>query len=272
MHLPRNLIPDSLLVDEALVMLRARGGRAPVEHVADLVLQVPDLDAASAALLVSELIKDDWRLRLDGHGRAVELACEDDECRALEETDFVVFDVETTGAKTPPARVTEIGAYRIRSGRIVAEFHTLVNPQAPIPPFVARLTGITDEMVGRAPLFGDVAADWLAFADLAVLVAHDAAFDVRFINYELARLFPGRRMANAQLCTVQLSRRLLPGLANHRLHTLAEHFGEPLTHRHRALSDAHATAQIFLRLLDTLRRHGVRDLAAARKFRIEARS
>ena len=262
----RNLIPDSPFVQEAIELLRREQGRAPAALVADYVLQVPNLDPPIAALVVSELIKGDWRMRLtDDHH--VELLCEDDECRALGETDYIVVDVETTGAKTPSCRIMEIGAYRVSRGEIVAEFQTLVNPEMKIPPFIVGLTGITDEMVRVAPVFSEVAADWLRFADTAVLVAHNAPFDVRFINYEIARVFPGRRMCNTHLCTVSLSRRIFPELPNHRLHTLAEHFAVSIRHRHRAADDAHATAEVFLHMLDLLHRHGVRDLAEARRFK-----
>ncbi|HKP72330.1 MAG TPA: exonuclease domain-containing protein [Pyrinomonadaceae bacterium] len=261
-----NLVPDCTFVQETVDLLRLSGGRVPVEAVAKLVLQLPDLDAATAALLVSDLIKDDWRLRVADE-REVELLCEDAECRALNETDYVVVDVETTGAKTPPCRITEIGAYRVQAGRIVAEFQTLVNPQMQIPAFIVMLTGITDAMVKTAPLFSDIAHDLLRFIDKSVLVAHNAPFDVRFLNHEIARVYPGKRLFNAQLCTVSLSRRVVPHLLNHRLHTVAEHFEVPIKNRHRAAGDAEATAEIFIRLLDLLHENGVRDLASARKFK-----
>jgi len=263
---PRNLVPDSALVTDTVDLLRLCGGRAPVERVADIILELPRLDPPTAALLVAELIKDDWRMRL-GDGHTVELLCEDAETRALRETDFVVVDVETTDARTPPGRITEIGAYRVRGRNIVAEFRTLVNPETPIPAFIVGLTGITDAMVKDAPRFADIAPEWLRFADLSVLVAHNASFDVRFLNHELARVYPGRRMCNTQLCTVELTRQLMPGLANHRLHTVAEHFAVPIPNRHRAPDDARATAEIFIRLLDQLDGHGIRDLASARNFK-----
>ena len=265
MTLPRNLVPDSALVQDTIDLLRLCGGRAPVEQIAELILEVPRLDAPTAALLVADLLQDDWRVRLsDEH--VAELACADAETCALGETDFVVVDVETTDARTPPGRITEIGAYRVRGRRIVAEFETLVNPETPIPSFIVGLTGITDEMVKDAPLFADIAPAWLQFVDMAVLVAHNASFDVRFINHELARVYPGRRMCNTHLCTVKLTRQLMPALVNHRLHTVAEHFAVPIPNRHRAPDDARATAEIFIRLLNQLDQCGVRDLAAARKF------
>lgn len=262
----RNLVSDSPFVQEAIELLRRKEGRVSAVAVADSILQIPNLDPPLAALFVSELIKDDWRLRLtDGHD--VELLYEDDDYHSLCDTDYIVVDVETTGAKTPPCRITEIGAYRVSCGRIVAEFETLVNPQMKIPPFIVGLTGITDEMVKHAPVFKDIAADWLRFAGTAVLVAHNAPFDVRFLNYELARVFPGRRMINSQICTVSLSRRIVPELRNHRLPTLAEHFAVSIRNRHRAAGDARATAEVFLYMLELLEQHGVRDLAGARRFK-----
>lgn len=261
----RNLVSDSSLVQETVEMLRVCGGRAPAADIADIVLKLPDLDAEVAAMLVADLIKDDHRLALRD-AMTIELNCENVEERLLYDSDFVVVDVETTGAKTPPCRITEIGAYRVSCGRIVAEFQTLVNPETLIPPFIVQLTGITNEMVRDAPIFADIALDWLDFADEAVLVAHNAQFDTRFLNHEIARVFPGRRMANSNLCTVKLSRRIFPGLLNYRLHTVADHFAIPIFNRHRAAGDALATAEIFLRMLDRLDQHGVRDVAGARLF------
>jgi DNA polymerase III subunit epsilon len=262
----RNLVPDSALVEETIQLLRAGGGRAHAVEVAEAVLELPGLEPALAASLVSEMVSDDWRVSVSEESHEVELLCEDDGCRPLSETDFVVFDIETTGPKMPPSRVMEIGAARVHAGRIVAEFQTLVNPRAPIPPFIVGLTGISDAMVASAPVFEDVAAAWLRFAGTSVLVAHNAVFDVRFINHEVASVFPGRRMMNSHLCTVSLARRLLPELKSFRLSALAEHFGVPHRTRHRAGDDARATARVFLYLLEYLRENGVRDLDGARQF------
>lgn len=269
MQMRRNLVSDSALVQETVDMLRVCGGCAPAIDIADIVLKLSDLDAELAALVVADLVKDDHRLSLRDD-LVVELVCEDPEARPLHETDFVVVDVETTGAKTPPSRIMEVGAYRVQEGRIVAEFHSLVNPQIPIPPFIMRLTGISDGMVKEAPLFEEIAHAWLDFVGEAVLVAHNAQFDVRFLNHEIARVYPGRRMINTHLCTVKLSRRIFPGLLNYRLHTVAEHFTIPILNRHRAADDALATAEIFIRMLARLKEHGARDLADARRFNFDS--
>jgi DNA polymerase III epsilon subunit family exonuclease len=262
----RNLVPDSALVEETLRFLHTSGGRAPATEVCANLLELPDLDGAAATSLVHELIGEDWRLRVTHDGFEVEALCVDDECRELGETDFVVFDIETTGPKMPPSRIMEIGATRVHAGRIVAEFQTLVNPLMPIPPFIAGLTGIRDEMVADAPTFDEVAGNWLDFAGTSVLVAHNAVFDVRFMNHEVSNMFPGLRMMNSHICTVSLARQLLPELKSFRLAALAEHFSVPHRTRHRAGDDAHATARVFLRLLEHLDEHGVRDLNGARRF------
>ena len=100
-----------------------------------------------------------------------------------------------------------------------------------------------------------------------MLVAHNAPFDTSFLNHEISRVYPGHRMVNPHLCTVKLCRRVLPELGNHRLDTIASHFSIPIVSRHRAGSDALATAEIFIMLITKLEEnHGVKDLAAARNF------
>lgn len=262
-----NLVSDSILVQETIDLLRDCGGRANAAEIVDAVFKVSHIDEELASLLVADLVKDDRRFKvLDG--TTVELQGDDVESRLLEDLDFVVVDLEATGAKNPPNRVIELGAYRIRQGRIVDNFLTLVNPEIPIPRFVVALTGITNEMVKTAPVFAEVAPQWLDFVSDAVLIAHNSPFDTSFLNHEISRVYPGHRMINTHLCTVKLSRRVVPGLTNYRLDTVAEHFSIPVFRRHRAGSDARATAEVFLHLLSRLSEHGVRDLATARHFQV----
>lgn len=259
-----NLISDSLLISETIQLLELSGGRASAIDVVDYVMKIQKPPLYLAKLLVSDLIDIDPRLRLIED--TVELLENDFDSRNLAETDFVVFDLETTGAKTPPCRITEIGAYRIRNGKIVESFETLVNPEAPIPPFIMQLTGISDRMVRDAPKFREIAADFLDFIGDSVLVAHNAPFDMRFLNYEVGKIYENYRVANPNLCTVLLSRKLLPEIENHRLHTVAEHYCIFIENRHRATDDAFATAKIFVNFLDELHTLGINDLAAARSF------
>jgi DNA polymerase III epsilon subunit family exonuclease len=260
-----NLVSDSTLVQETIDLLRVSGGRANAAEIVDAVFKVSHIDEELAGLLVGDLVKDDRRFRIID-GKTIELQAYDCEAGLLGELDFVVVDIEATGAKMPPNRIIELGAYRIRGGRIVDEFLTLVNPEISIPRFVIALTGISNEMVRQAPLFADVTPKWLEFVDDAVLIAHNAPFDTNFLNHEISRVYPGHRMMNPHLCTVTLSRRVLPGLTNYRLETVADHFSIPIFDRHRAGSDALATAEVFIRILARLEEHGVRDLATARTF------
>jgi len=261
-----NLVSDSTLVQDAIDLLVDSGGRAPASTIVDAVFKLSHIDDDLAGLLVADLVKNDRRFKFL-ENNTIELQEDGWQSRLLSELDFVVVDVEATGAKTPPNRLIELGAYRIRGGRIVDKFLSLVNPEIPIPRFVMALTGISNEMVKSAPVFAEVAPRWLDFVSDSVLIAHNAAFDTSFLNHEISRVYPGHRMFNPHLCTVRLSRRVLPDLNNHRLDTIANHFSIPIISRHRAGSDALATAEIFLLMLSKLEEeHGVKDLAAARNF------
>lgn len=261
-----NLVSDSTLVQDTIDLLNDSGGRAAASEIVDAVFKLSHIDPELAGLLVADLIRNDRRFKIIDNN-TVELQQDNWDTRLLKDLDFVVVDVEATGAKTPPNRLIELGAYRIRGGRIVDKFSQLVNPEIPIPRFVVTLTGISNEMVRQAPVFADVAPKWLDFVSDSVLVAHNAPFDTSFLNHEISRVYPGHRMVNPHLCTVRLSRRVLPHIANHRLDTIADHFSIPILSRHRAGSDALATAEIFLFLLSRLEEdHGVKDLATARSF------
>src|SRR5215204_3165095 len=261
-----NLVSDSNLVQDTIDLLTCSGGRAPASEIADAVFKLSHIDDELAGLLVADLIRNDRRFKIV-ENNTIELQEDDRQSRLLKDLDFVVVDVEATGAKTPPNRLIELGAYRIRGGRVVDKFVSLVNPEIPIPRFVATLTGISNDMVRDAPVFADVAPRWLDFVSDSVLVAHNAPFDTSFLNHEISRVYPGHRMVNPHLCTVRLSRRALPEISNHRLETIAKHFSISIASRHRAGSDALATAEIFILLLTELEEtYGIKNLAAARKF------
>jgi len=261
-----NLVSDSNLVQDTIELLTCSGGRAAASEIVDAVFKMSHVDDELAGKLVFDLIGNDRRFKLI-ENNTVELLQDDSHSRLLKDLDFVVVDVEATGAKTPPNRLIELGAYRIRGGRIVDKFLSLVNPEIPIPRFVASLTGISNDMVKNAPVFAEVAPQWLDFVSDSVLVAHNAPFDTSFLNHEISRVYANHRMVNPHLCTVRLSRRAFPDLSNHRLETIAQHFSIPIASRHRAGSDALATAEIFIVLLTELEEtHGIKDLAGARNF------
>jgi DNA polymerase-3 subunit epsilon len=191
----------------------------------------------------------------------------------LSSLSYVVVDVETTGTRAWAGdRITEIAAVVVRNGEVRDIFETLVNPQRSIPPYISALTNITWAMVKDAPVFRDVCDQLLAFMEGHVFVAHNAAFDWRFVTAEISRA-NGQRLAGRQLCTVRLARKLLPQLRSRSLDHVAYHYGVTIGARHRAGGDALATAHILLRLLRDARERGCESwpaleaLVAKRKAR-----
>ena len=260
-----SLISDSFLITETVQFLQSFGGRAPAVKIVDSIMRISKPEPALALTLISDLIENDPRLKLTDD--FVELIENNVDKRKFSETDFVVFDLETTGAKTPPCRITEIGAFKIQNGKITDKFETLVNPQMFIPSFIIGLTGINNQMVRNAPKFWEVAEDFLNFIGDSVLVAHNAAFDLRFLNHEIDRIYGSYRVGNPHLCTVKLSRKLLPNIANHRLHTVADYYSIRIKNRHRAAGDALATAEVFVNFLELMQSVGVDDLASIHKLK-----
>lgn len=180
----------------------------------------------------------------------------------LHAVDFVVVDLETTGGSPNADRMTEIGAVRIRGGEIIGELGTLVDPGRPIPPTITVLTGITDEMVLDAPVEHEVVPTFLEFARGAVLVAHNARFDVGFLRAACDRMgltWPSPLVVD----TVALARRVVTRdeAPNHKLGSLARLFRAEVTPDHRALTDARATVDVLHGLLARLAPLGVTHLA-----------
>jgi DNA polymerase III subunit epsilon len=179
---------------------------------------------------------------------------------------WVVVDVETTGGSPQYGhRITEIAAVRVQGGEIREVFSTLVNPDRRIPPAIVGLTGITDEMVRDAPRFRQVAARLVGVLGGSTFVAHNAAFDWRFVVAELTLCGSGS-LRGPQLCTVRLARKLLPQLSSRSLGSLIEYFGVPVNSRHRAEDDAVATARLLLRFIDMLGERGVEDWPTLQAF------
>ncbi|MGQ7815701.1 DNA polymerase III subunit epsilon [Pseudomonas sp. A46] len=174
---------------------------------------------------------------------------------------IAVIDFETTGI-TPGShcRATEIGVVILEGGRIVDRYQSLMNAGVPVPPFVQGLTGITNAMLREAPPVERVMAEAADFIGDLPLMAHNAAFDQKFWDFELARIGRTRRQAFA--CSLLLARRLLPEAPNHKLGTLNSWARLPDTGKaHRALADAEMAANLTLHLAERLRqRHGVNDI------------
>jgi DNA polymerase-3 subunit epsilon len=157
---------------------------------------------------------------------------------------YVVVDVETTGGRGENHRVTEIGAVKVRNGKVIDEFQTLLNPQRSIPSGITRLTGISADMVTGAPYFVDIADEFEAFMQDAIFVAHNVEFDYGFISREYGRI--GRPFRYPKLCTCASMRKLYPGHRSYSLASLARAYDIPLKQHHRAMCDARAAAELLL--------------------------
>jgi len=171
---------------------------------------------------------------------------------------YVVFDIETTGFSPVKNRIIEIGAVKIKDGKVTDRFSEFVNPGVPIPYRISKLTSITDDDVADARSIEEVLPEFTAFCLGAVLVAHNAAFDTSFIKENCKRI--GLNYDYTVVDTLTVSRAFLEGLHNYKLDTVAAKLGVSLENHHRAVDDAECTSQIFIKLLDIARERGIKDL------------
>ena len=182
-----------------------------------------------------------------------------DRGQALRDPVYVVFDIETTGFSPVKNRIIEIGAVKVAGGEIVDRFSTFVNPGVPIPFRIEQLTSISDEMVMDAPPIETVLPEFLQFCDGAVFVAHNASFDMSFILENAKR--QSLTLTPTYVDTVGIARVLLPNQAKHTLDAVAKTLGVSLENHHRAVDDAEATAEIFIRFLPMLEQKECRTLS-----------
>ncbi len=167
--------------------------------------------------------------------------------RSYTDNSYVVFDIETTGLDPESEMITEIGAVKVVGGRIVDSFARLVNPGRPIPPNISELTGITDDMVADKPSIDEVLPLFLDFCGDCIVVAHNAKFDTSFIRTQAARL--EKEFLNKVEDTLALSRELFPDEKSHKLNVVAKRLDVSLENHHRAVDDAQAAADIFVKLM-----------------------
>lgn len=160
---------------------------------------------------------------------------------------YTIIDIETTGNGIKGNRITEISIFKYDGHEVIDEFTSLVNPECPIPAFITGLTGIDDDMVRNAPLLEELIPQIVEITKDTIFVAHSVNFDYNVIKNEFKLL--GHDFSRKKLCTVRLSRKLLPGYNSYSLGKLTAALGIPLTDRHRARGDAHATVLLFHKLL-----------------------
>lgn len=160
---------------------------------------------------------------------------------------YAILDIETTGGKYNEEGITEIAIYKFDGHEVIDQFISLVNPERPIQPFVANLTGINNNMLRNSPKFYEVAKRIVEITTQCVIVAHNASFDYRILQTEFSRL--GFDYERQSLCTVELSKKLIPDQESYSLGKLVRGLGIPLSDRHRASGDALATVKLFKLLL-----------------------
>jgi DNA polymerase-3 subunit epsilon len=246
--------PSGTLVDR--VLHRLEDGAADSITLVREVLGLGTATKAVAERVAVALIGADPRVRRQQNGYWT-LVRGNAESTRLADCTFAVIDVETTGGRSGKGdRITEIAIYTLAGGAVAPAYESLVNPQRPIPRFVSSLTQITDTMVRDAPTFDEIADEVTDQLAGRVFVAHNARFDWAFLARELKRS-RDVALSGPRLCTVQLTRRLVPGLRSRGLDSVAAYFGIDIAGRHRAGGDAHATAQILVRLLDLAAEQGV---------------
>ncbi len=160
---------------------------------------------------------------------------------------FAIVDIETTGGFAEKNGITEIAIIRHDGQQVIDEFSTLINPQIEIPPFIENYIGITNDMVAHAPTFDEVSEEVYERLKDCIFVAHNVNFDYSFVKHQLKQA--SFDLTSKKLCTVRLSRKLLPGLPSYSLGNLCASIGIPVQNRHRALGDASATVKVFEKIL-----------------------
>ena len=241
-------IPVRTLSERALGYLRD-GPRPALDIVRD-VLGLQRANLVIADRLATALLGADPRFTFDLEGRWSLVPEPAWHGVRLPDVRFAVVDVETTGMRSRGCedRITEIAVVHVDGPRIAVAFDSLVNPERPIPPWIQQLTGIRERDVAQAPTFAEIADQVVAALAGRVFVAHNARFDWNFVSAELERAqdFTPRM---PKLCTVRLTRKLVPELTKRSLDSVMWYFGLETERRHRASGDAEVTAQALLRLM-----------------------
>ena len=245
--------------DRLVELIHARRGAVASEEAARVLFALERAPASLAHSLLADVVDGD--ARLTWLGARVGLADGAQSDTLIEDAELVVFDLETTGLSASRDRMCEIGAVRVKALEIAETFETLVDPGVALPQTIARLTGLRDSQLRGAPRQEIAVRRFLAFASDAPLAAHNARFDVGFLDNAVQRL-TGRRVAAAVVDTVWLARRLLHRRSERfSLAQLAHFFGTSTDPCHRALPDALATAEILIALLGLAQERGARTLA-----------
>jgi DNA polymerase III subunit epsilon len=245
--------------EKVYAFLESRPAGADANEIIGLLLSGAGSDPELGARLVRILLAEDPNFIFDAETALWSLRRSFGLRVPLEEARFTVVDLETTGGRAGPGAIIEIGAWKMKGRRLVESFQSLVRPHYGIPRFVTGLTSITNEMVRAAPRIEEVLPAFRDFLGDSVMVAHNAAFDFSFLDFEFRRIF-GIGLNNPVLCTLRMARRFMPSLKRKRLDALAEHFGLSTEGRHRGLGDARMAAEILSIFIEMAAKMGLTRL------------
>ena len=199
---------------------------------------------------MTDIIKDEEFIKLEKEFKFLSRARS--RLGELENLSYVIVDIETTGLNPAADEIIEIGAIKIENREIKDIFNKLVRPEKQVPENITNLTGITQDMVAGEFPIKPVISQFVNFIGNCIIVAHNAEFDTSFLKNSMKKWL-NKDMDNLIVCTVLISRDILPNLDNHKLHTVAKYFGLEISNRHRAIGDAELTYQIWLHLLQKLK-------------------
>nr|WP_219914556.1 PolC-type DNA polymerase III [Thalassobacillus sp. CUG 92003] len=243
---------DAPVSPERLIERAGKWGHEAIAITDHAVVQAyPDAHAAGEKHGVKVIYGVEANLVDDG----VPIAYEEQD-RNLEDAEYIVYDVETTGLSAVYDKIIELAAVKIKQGEIIDRFESFANPHHPLSQTTIELTGITDDMVKDAPEIGDVLEDFNTWMEDGILVAHNASFDMGFLNAGFKQIGIGKA-TNPVIDTLELARFLVPELKNHRLNTLCKHFDIELTQHHRAIYDAEATGYLLWKLVKRAMERGI---------------
>jgi len=203
---------------------------------------------------MTDIIKDEEFIKLEKEFKFLSRARS--RLGELENLSYVIVDIETTGLNPAADEIIEIGAIKIENREIKDIFNKLVRPERQVPENITNLTGITQDMVASEFPIKPVISQFVKFIGNSIIVAHNAEFDTSFLKNSMKKWL-NRDMDNLIVCTVLISRDILPNLENHKLHTVAKYFGLEVSNRHRAIGDAELTYQIWLHLLQKLKERNI---------------
>jgi DNA polymerase-3 subunit epsilon len=253
----------STTLAERAALYLSGGPRGP-DDIAREVLGLARATGVVAERLVAALLGADPRFAFDVEGRWAAVSEPSLGALPLAELSFAVVDVETTGMRARAGdRVTELAVVHVDGDRTAVALESLVNPEVPIPPYISALTGIDDALVREAPRFEELADQLLAALDGRVFVAHNARFDWAFVSAEIERA-GGLAPRVQRLCTVRMTRALVPELERRNLDSVMHFFGIDADRRHRAAGDALVTATVLRRLLARAEEQGIASWHALR--------